>query len=47
MALLISDKKVFQTKSITKDEEEISKIIKSPINEKDIAILSVYETYNK
>lgn len=47
MAILISDKKIIQTRSISRDKGEISKIMKWSINQKDIMILTLHETYNK
>ena len=39
--------RVSQTRSITRDKEEISIIGKGSINQEDITTLNVYEPYNR
>lgn len=47
MTLLILDKVDFRTKSIPRDKEEHSMVIKGSIHEKDIKIINVYISNKK
>lgn len=47
MAILISDKLVFSTKTVTRDKEGHYLMIKEPMQQEDIAILNVNAPNNR